>query len=522
MIKETLLCFLCFSTFFLSACAQDNAHVKNEKLVPFSNAQGKWGYMDTDRKQVVIDPKFDEAGPFQNGFAIVVQKKKYGVIASTGKTIVPMSYSFASLYTHEGFTLIITKQEYNAWWHFSSWKLLPDYNILSTRHSGPFLVTKVPMASWQIRSLPSNEILYRSKRKDDEGVWGNRYWTKQWAPIRTTPKDIEISSSDNILLIGHHAFSRQRDGKMKKIGGAIFGLLEEGRMLAKRKNGYCIINPDGKSISEKTYTQEEGLAFLTQSGKKIWIKRIDDVMPSYPVIETPVFKDSTGRYYLFPNLDQPVPAILRDFVSGKEVETAEDILSHTMLIASVDQLKTIMIYTFLEKKTSGHRLFLLKYDGTWLTPPIAGDGLDKILTDGRMIFSRSEQKGVLDTDGIFYEVPMVYITPCLINRDWYTGKDAKTGKYGIYDARKKTWQVSPAYDYLKDGPVPQVAIYSIIKTDKGQATKEWFGLLDIRTAKRITPPLYEQIDDDGRSQRVQQDARISVYLDPYTGKEYGK
>ncbi|MFN0050402.1 MAG: WG repeat-containing protein [Cytophagales bacterium] len=48
---------------------------------------GKWGYVDQDGK-FISDPKFDEAGPFINGRAIVKTRGLYGVIDELGKYVI--------------------------------------------------------------------------------------------------------------------------------------------------------------------------------------------------------------------------------------------------------------------------------------------------------------------------------------------------------------------------------------------------------------------------------------------------
>ncbi|MGO7719099.1 WG repeat-containing protein, partial [Rhizobium johnstonii] len=47
---------------------------------------GLFGYINTEGK-VVIEPRFDLAGPFHDGFAEILVGKHTGVVAETGKVV---------------------------------------------------------------------------------------------------------------------------------------------------------------------------------------------------------------------------------------------------------------------------------------------------------------------------------------------------------------------------------------------------------------------------------------------------
>ncbi len=74
----------------------------NEKLIPFHNNQGKWGYLDADSDKIMIAPKYDFADLFENGIALVENNNpnattldnKYvkGYIRESGEEILPVNF----------------------------------------------------------------------------------------------------------------------------------------------------------------------------------------------------------------------------------------------------------------------------------------------------------------------------------------------------------------------------------------------------------------------------------------------
>ena len=53
---------------------------------------GKWAYLDKD-ENIVIQPIYVEAGPFENGLAVVKNESGYGFINKTGNVILSETYS---------------------------------------------------------------------------------------------------------------------------------------------------------------------------------------------------------------------------------------------------------------------------------------------------------------------------------------------------------------------------------------------------------------------------------------------
>jgi WG containing repeat len=76
----------------ISASAQSKS-VEARALFPIEQ-NGKWGYIDLSGK-TIIDPRFDAANEFSEGFAAIEIKGKWGFIDEDGKTVVDARYSAA-------------------------------------------------------------------------------------------------------------------------------------------------------------------------------------------------------------------------------------------------------------------------------------------------------------------------------------------------------------------------------------------------------------------------------------------
>lgn len=489
-------------------------------LVPWLAANGKFGYADSTGK-MVISPQFDDVGAFQNDFALVGKNGRYGVINAAGKIVVALKYPFVQLNARGPFTIAILKKECNAWWRFWRWKVLPDWSIFG-RNSGPFLVTKVPMAEWVALSLPQHKVLFEQKRRDGKDSWGtSRYWKKDWQPDRSLPRDITVASADSLIAVSHHVFSLAKTGRLKKISSRFqyFTATDE-LMVQKGANSYQIVRENGSPACHMIYSREDSLIVHDGAHMRISIPKIGSDMPEYPIFSD-LFKDSRGRYFLFPELKAPIPLVIRDYYGSTDTVSAREILNQAVMISACpDGLGFLVASGAGHDSEGGWNCFILKQDGSWDTDIPLIRGVKEMLEDGRIVFDSKKNKGVLDTNGVFRAMPGDYISPCRKHRSWYMIKDTASDKYGVYDVEHKRWQVVPKYSYLQDEIVPDVAIYIVVKKDTSANEKEWFGLMNIKEDREITPPLYDMIYPDGRVLKTTGKGQISFYIHPQTGMEY--
>lgn len=104
--------------------AQEELLDYSEKLVPFSNAEGKWGYMDVSTKNIVIEPKYDVADLFNQKGVAKVTKYQHVTdnqedaeltvwIDSTGKELFkPQFFYFTQAYFTDNKTHSTAYQDY--------------------------------------------------------------------------------------------------------------------------------------------------------------------------------------------------------------------------------------------------------------------------------------------------------------------------------------------------------------------------------------------------------------------------
>lgn len=506
------------ASFFFGGChAEHKTPAAAGGLRPWLSQTGKFGYRDSSGRWVIA-PRYDDATLFYNGYAVVGLKGSYGVIDSRGRRVIPLDYPVASLLTRENITLVVTKKEYNAWWHFWQWKWWPEWSILGGK-GGPALVTRVPRARWEIRALPGKKVLFSRRQTDDKDAWGtSRYWKKGWVADRSLPADIPITYLNGLLSVGHKVFAKKEGSSYRTLSTRLRSFTADSNLFVGKGDAYSVIDENGKSVGPERYRPERGITFLTASDQRVFVPQKDERL-NYRIVAQDIFSDRKGNLFLAPDFTDPFPRVVRDYHGAGGSYTAKEIFDHLVLMSSRLPAKGYWVVSGADSGT-GTRCFLLQPDGTWNTTIPLLKGADQMMTDGSITFDRSRVKGVLDSSLAFLSMPLSYIMPCSGNPSWFMGKDTASGRYGVYDCRLGRWQVPPRYSYLQQEISPGVAIYSVVHTDTAGAETERFGLIDIRSGKEITPPVYDRIDDDGRVTRTLAGKRVSYYLDPITGREY--
>src|SRR5688572_3761124 len=89
LIFRSLLLALAF-TFLFHACKNpDSSHSEDESayMADYESPEGRWGYINT-AGELVIEARYDDAGPFSEGLASVNKRGKWGFIDQNGNEII--------------------------------------------------------------------------------------------------------------------------------------------------------------------------------------------------------------------------------------------------------------------------------------------------------------------------------------------------------------------------------------------------------------------------------------------------
>lgn len=69
--------------------------VHGQELIPFKNKYSdKYGYKNAEGKEIIA-PKYNSAGDFSEGLAVVNLNRKWGFIDKTGKEVIALKYDSA-------------------------------------------------------------------------------------------------------------------------------------------------------------------------------------------------------------------------------------------------------------------------------------------------------------------------------------------------------------------------------------------------------------------------------------------
>lgn len=516
---KRLFILIAIMFFSLAANAGQATDVSKPPVrIPWLAAHGLFGYRN-DSGKTAIAAQYADAQPFVSGFAVVAKDGHYGVINATGKIVVPFHYTVARVFSvgRAGLALLVAKREYNAWWHFWQWRVMPEFNLLGGS-SGPFLVTKVPRAVWSVEFLPSRENLYSHDVLDETSAMGtHQYWKKGWRPSRTIPRNLRLSVYGKIVQANDKSWRITDRGRLLRLGMKVESITPNGQLLTKQGTEYRLANDKGKPLDDRVFAHVEKITFSTPEGI-LDVSRSGDMGVAYPRIPSAIYRDQQGRSYLYPDFTKPVPKHVSDYADGGKTIKAKRILANAVAIWDLPHESYFAVISTAAGKK--RRLFLLGRDGQWnTTVPLYADPYS-LLSGGRISFTGKDNRGILNRELHFYSLPLNFPVPCRQHANWYMGKDVRTSKYGVFDARRQRWQVPPEYDYLQDEIAPDVAVYSIVKKDAQGVKRDQLGLLDIADNKRITPPLYDRLEADGRVVRQVDGKKLSFYINRKTGFEY--
>ncbi len=155
----------------------------NEKLIPFHNKQGKWGYLDADTDKIVIPAKYDHASLFENGIATVHNKNPYsktqydqslsGYIRENGEEV--LSINFTGIYE--------VKNQLDSIFH--------DLKTI-TFENGTNGILKLPEGKWLVEPGKYEEVVFYNRNSylaDSKDFYID-------SKMYSAPKDCKIETID--------------------------------------------------------------------------------------------------------------------------------------------------------------------------------------------------------------------------------------------------------------------------------------------------------------------------------------
>jgi len=286
---------------FFSVHAQET-NSGTEALFPIEE-NGRWGYIDRTGK-VVIEPRFNSATEFSEGFAGVEVKGQWGFIDKSGKLVIEPRYSRVSAFS-EGLARVqvaANRRGYGIWGfidHTGEWVIEPEYQDLTSPeesdysfHNGLAMIEVNYKKGFidktgRVVIEPRFSLAYSfseglaSVRETMESKWGYIDTTGQWAipPSFEWSSDFTEGFAPVALDDGGCAYIN-RTGALalqpkfktdQKDCAAVWGSFDGGLSRWKIGDKFGYINKAGEIVIKPefdlTYNFSEGMAFVVKDEK---------------------------------------------------------------------------------------------------------------------------------------------------------------------------------------------------------------------------------------------------------------
>ncbi|WP_348765675.1 hypothetical protein [uncultured Salinisphaera sp.] len=497
-------------------CSAPSESVADIRMVPWRGADGQFGF-STLEGRTLVEPRFAQARPGGHGYApVATAADRWGLVDAHGRMALDFDYTAMEFLDTPHAALVVTKTEYNAWWRVWEWRFWPEFNILSTSHNGPTLVTRVPRAIWRVYNPNTGQTLYESNRADDKkGGAPSRYWRDDWKPERYRPADLWIGHwPDGAVVIDDTLYASDEAGRFVAVAEDIRDRLADGTFLQRIEDKrHRRVGRDGRPVDKQIFTERFGVPVKTDDGDTIILARSE------------VFEDENGRFYLFPDLSRALPAALPDFRFDDGNYLATTVFAQPGAVAALTPVPNSRWFALTSRVTRTGRIepgttltFFFDSDGQWAPDWEPRPGFYCMLADGRMLFRHAEPYGVLSPDLTFESLPMTDMGSGALGPHRYAGTDSE-GRKGIYDTEHHRWVFRAANIALDSTALAPDRVVYRAKNGEGKAVGE--GLLDSQSGDIVVAPVYGYIEDDGRVLFEPDTGEpIHFYIDLQTGREY--
>lgn len=483
-----------------------------EAWIPYRSENGKFGFVNQDG-ELKIEPQYEDASPFENGVAIVRKDKQYGVINAENEIILPLKYAAIERVRLGQTIFVSTKSEYNAWWQFWNWRILPGLNFLGG-NSGPFLLTKVPRALYKVQMLKEGQQLF-FKRETDHDL-GVSYWSENWEPQHFVPYAYQPRMLFGCVIEIEGHFYKRGKKKWKPLSKAVTEISNDHIWLYQKGDAFYLGDPKGNPIGKGQLKKVDSLVVREADGRPIVVSNPIPGMPPYTVFQNPIYLDQSGQYFISPQLETGFPRAIAPYQKDSVHLSAHSILASAVQIIPWNARSFLIVS--MAGGGKGYKAYFLQSDGQWkvdvptqgaIVPNHAGAGLTLAASGKYWMIHRNFSITAFPGDFI----------PIWGHPDWYFVLDKGSQNYGIYKPEKQRWLVPAKYHTLETTADPDVAIYSLVEENGDHRTPK-YGLLNMASKKRITPPCYTWIEQDGRVRALKDGKMQAFYVGLQTGREY--
>ncbi len=499
--------------FFLIAChSPQHLSEHAEAWLPYRGENGKFGFVNREGK-LKIKPQYDDARPFENGVAVVCKDKQYGIIDSKNDVVLPIKYAAVQMVREEQTLFVSTKSEYNAWWQFWNWRILPGLNFLGG-NSGPFLLTKVPRTLYKVQTLEDGQQLLRKRETDHE--LGVSYWSEHWEPQHFVPYTYRPRRRlGGVVEIAGHLYKKSKK-KWKPLPKAVTEISNDRVWLYQKGDSFYLGDPKGNLKKKVQLEKVDSLVVEEVNGRPIVVNNPIPGMPPYTVFQKPIYVDQSGRYFISPQLETGFPRIISPYHKDSLDLSARRILAGAVQIVPWNERSFLIVS--MAGKGEGYKVYFLQSDGQWIVDVPTQGAIVPNHTGAGLTLVKSGKYWMIHPDFSITEFPGDFI-PIWGHPDWYFVMNKTSQNYGIYVPEKQKWLLPAQYYSLETTADPDVAIYSIAERE-GPNRRLKYGLLNMVSKKRITPPRYTWMEEDGRVRALINGQMEEFYVRLQTGEEY--
>ena len=291
-MRSVLLIVLMVCFFTVPSIAQTTY-----QRTPFCKNE-KWGYVN-EKEKVVIKAKYQEAGIFNNGYAIVKKDNKYGIIDYNGNETIPFSYDYIEI-KWGGIYLVKLGDKYGLLSSNCSEIIPPKYDDIK-RIGSNIYTTRLGYKYGVVSSIEKELIppKFDNIKPLARGIYLTKYCGK-YGILLSTGDEIIASKYDSIERLDSGIYLTLFEGKYGTLSSDCNEIvapkydniekLDSGNFLTELEEKYGFLSSNGNEIIAPKYDSIEKLdsgnfltklngkyGFLSSNGNEIMAPKYDSI-----------------------------------------------------------------------------------------------------------------------------------------------------------------------------------------------------------------------------------------------------